>query len=176
MDTGAEANCIDITEAKRLKLKINPTTQSAKNADDVTELEVLGEVSTTFERSGQTFDYDGLVSANLSSLILARVPFIKGNEVVQVLHKHRITFERENKKYSILEIPPFCPKPAPSTYLRKLTSERPIVLGSGMLDGSVCELQLPQDFPPDSPYIIENVNGTNQAIAENGLFPQPSKL
>ena len=36
---------------------------------------------------------------------------------------------------------------------------------------SVCELQLPQNFPPDSPYIIENVNRTNQATAENGLFP-----
>ena len=133
--------------SQKIKTLINPTTQSAKNADGVTELEVLGEVSTTFERSGQTFDFDGLVCANLSSLILAGVPFIEGNKVVQELHKHRITFERENKKYSILEIPPFCPKPAPSTYLRKLTSERPIVLESGM-----CELQLPQDFPPDSPW------------------------
>ena len=67
MDSGTEANCLDINEAKRLKLKIKSATQNAKNADGVTDLEVLGEVSASFERSGQTYDFEGLVCANLSS-------------------------------------------------------------------------------------------------------------
>ena len=139
MDSGAEDNCVDLSEAKRLKLMIKPSNQSSKTADGVT-MKVLGEVSTTFERSGQTFHFEGLVCAKLTSPILSGIPFIEVNTIVQELHKHRITFERENKKYSILEIPPFCPKPEPSSYIRSLKAERPMILESSMSnpDCSVC--------------------------------------
>ena len=171
MDTGAEANCIDVTEVKRLKLTMKPTTQSAKAADGVTVLNVLGEISTIFERSGHSFPYNGLVCANLSSSILAGIPFIKGNAITQELHKQKITFERNGKKYSILEIPPFCPKPEPSTYLRQIKCAQTITLLSDDnigSDGSVCEFQLPNTFPPDCHYFIEAPDGNES----DGLLPQ----
>ena len=73
-------------------------------------------------------------------------------------------------KYSILEIPPFCPKPEPSSYIRNLKAERPFILESSVSDpdGSVCEFQLPPLFPPDCSYMLEAADGSNQG----GLFPQ----
>ena len=168
MDSGAEANCIDITEVKRLRLEIKPTKQSAKNADGVTKLNVLGEISTTFERSGHSFPYDGLVCANLSSPILAGIPFLKRNFITQELHKNKITFEKDGKKYSILEIPPFCPKPEPSSYLRKIQCGTTVTLLPDNENGSVCEFQLAKTFPPDHPYFIEAPDG----IEKNNFLPQ----
>ena len=59
MDSGAEANCITIRECRRLNIAIKPSNQNALAVDKVTEVPVVGEVNTIFERNGRYGPFEG---------------------------------------------------------------------------------------------------------------------
>ena len=87
LDTGAESNLIRGDEAKRLGLKIYPTSHKANMADGVSPMEVSGEVHFVATRCcsitdrPHSFRFDGLVVRDLNCSILAGMPFMGKNDV-----------------------------------------------------------------------------------------------
>ena len=87
LDTGAESNLIRKSEARRLKLNIQPTTHKANMADGVSPMEIAGEVHFNASRKcpitkkTHTFRFDGLVVKDLNCSILGGMPFLDRNDI-----------------------------------------------------------------------------------------------
>ena len=87
LDTGAESNLIRGDEAKRLGLKIYPTSHKANMADGVSPMDVSEEVHFIATRRcpvserPHSFRFDGLVVRDLNCGILAGMPFMGKNDV-----------------------------------------------------------------------------------------------
>ena len=87
LDTGAESNLIRGDEAKRLGLKIYPTSHRANMADGVSPMEVSGEVHFIATRRcsvserPHSFRFDGLVVRDLNCAVLAGMPFMGKNDI-----------------------------------------------------------------------------------------------
>ena len=81
LDTGATVNLINEILAKRLTLNITPASQSATQADGISDLEVVGETRFTVQRGNIRLYFEGLVVRGLETGILAGVPFMEENDV-----------------------------------------------------------------------------------------------
>ena len=151
MDSGAEANCITIRECRRLNIAIKPSNQNALAVDKVTEVPVVGEVNTIFERNGLEFQFEGLVCTQLANEIIGGVPFLKKNNIVQELNNHRISVNKLGKLYHIMEIPSLSPH---SNY----TQSRIVHFDKkkrSLLPNDYMDLTLTSDFQPDQSYLLQ---------------------
>ena len=153
LDSGAEANCITMVECKRLHLTINPTQHTAVAVDKKTQVPVLGEITTSFERNGLTFHFEGLVCAELTNSIIGGVPFLKQNNVVQELNNRRIVVHKDGKSHYIMEVPSM----APST---RATQSRVMLLteftrSTTILPGEYIDIKLSPDQQPDQSFLLE---------------------
>ncbi len=81
LDTGA-TNTVRTSLANAICIPIRPPTQSARQADGITPLKVVGEIHCTFSRSGSSYDLDALVVDNLDVGILTGNPFLHKNDIV----------------------------------------------------------------------------------------------
>ncbi|KAK3100645.1 hypothetical protein FSP39_023014 [Pinctada imbricata] len=81
IDTGATGNIIKASTAHRLNAKIDPSSQSAHQADGSSQLHVIGETRFIFTRDDLSFTFEGLVVENLDVEVLAGIPFMESNDV-----------------------------------------------------------------------------------------------
>ena len=81
LDSGATGNMIKATLAHELNAKIVNTTQSAKQADGLSHLKVLGETRLTFTRDDKQFFFEGLVVEKLGVDVLAGTVFLTANDI-----------------------------------------------------------------------------------------------
>lgn len=103
LDTGATVNLINERLAKFLHLNVLPSNQTAKQADGVTNLPVIGETRFTLFRNNIVLDFEGLVIKGLESEILAGIPFLKTNDIAVRPSKSEITIGDHRICYNINE-------------------------------------------------------------------------
>ena len=90
LDTGATASIMSQRMTQLLNLKISPTTHKAVQVDGQSQLPVLGEVHTSFNRGSITLSFSGLVVSNLGVDILAGTNFHVENDVFSRMSKGTI--------------------------------------------------------------------------------------
>ena len=81
LDSGATGNMMRASTAHALGCSVNPTSQSAHQADGSSPLEVVGETRLTFSRDQHVFHFEGLIVENLDVEVLAGTPFMERNDV-----------------------------------------------------------------------------------------------
>ena len=81
IDSGATGNIIRHSTAKHLGCPIISSAQSVQQADGSSQLQVLGELRTTFTRDSKDFTFEGLVVEDLDVEVLAGTPFMEANDV-----------------------------------------------------------------------------------------------
>ena len=79
LDTGATSLLISREKATELNLKILPTTHRAIQVDGISDLKVIGEVHTEFQRRQLNLKFSGLVVNKPGTDILAGTNFHKEN-------------------------------------------------------------------------------------------------
>ena len=81
MDEGATVNLLKEHTSIRLGLNVTPASQSAQQADGVSDLNIVGEVRTTFYRNDVPLYFEGLVVRNMGSEVLCGMPFKIANHI-----------------------------------------------------------------------------------------------
>lgn len=81
LDSGATCNVIGKKEAARHKCKIRCTSQTARMADGVSNLHIVGETDITFHRGKKPFHMTALVASDTDIDILGGIPFMRDNDV-----------------------------------------------------------------------------------------------
>ena len=81
LDTGATVNLINERLARYLNLNISPSSQTAKQADGISDLSVVGESRFSLYRNSIELKFEGLVVRGLESEILAGIPFLRCNDI-----------------------------------------------------------------------------------------------
>ena len=81
IDSGATGNMIRHSTAKHLGCPIISSAQSVQQADGSSQLQVVGEIRTSFTRDNTDFTFEGLVVEDLDVEVLAGTPFMEANDV-----------------------------------------------------------------------------------------------
>ena len=81
LDTGATASLISLAKANELKLKILPTIHRAVQVNGVSDLKVLGEIHTEFQRGNLGLQFSALVVNVLGADLLGGTNFHKENDI-----------------------------------------------------------------------------------------------
>ena len=81
LDTGATSSYIRSSLAHELGLPVKTASQMARQADGMSQLEVVGEVHCPLSRGPYTFQLDALVVRQLEDDILAGNPFLAVNDI-----------------------------------------------------------------------------------------------
>ena len=110
LDSGAEADCMETGEARRLGIPICPLEPNDKQpyqADGQTKLRCAGKAVVDFMRDGLKVRFHGYVIDVLSRPILCGKPFLRRNSVVLFVEKRLMVV----KGRTIMEDPTICPSP-----------------------------------------------------------------
>ncbi|CAH3165626.1 unnamed protein product, partial [Porites evermanni] len=83
IDSGATGNMIRHSTAKHLGCPIISCAQSVQRADGSSQLQVVGEMRTSFTRDNTDFTFEGLVVEDLDVEVLAGTPFMEENDVAR---------------------------------------------------------------------------------------------
>jgi len=81
IDSGATANLIRKSTADALGVRITQSSQSAGQADGLSQLSVSGETRFIVSRNNTSLTFHGLVVENLDVPILAGIPFMEVNDI-----------------------------------------------------------------------------------------------
>ena len=81
IDSVATGNMIHHSTAKHLECTIIPSAQSVQQADGSSQLQVVGEIQTTFTHDSTDRTFEGLVIVDLDVKVLAGTPFMEANDV-----------------------------------------------------------------------------------------------
>ena len=149
LDTGATASLISLAKAQELKLKIYPTVHRAVQVDGISDLKVLGEVHTEFERGNHVLHFSGLVVNKLGTSILGGTNFHKENDVYSRLAKDTIVIKGTNIFQST---PVEILKMDENTKSAKLVSVKKTQI---LMPGDKLEMELPPSCSSSGVYFVE---------------------
>ncbi len=150
LDTGATTNMITAAFANSINLPTKPATQSARQADGVTPLDVIGETHCTLTRGSHTFQLDALVVKDLDVDVIAGIPFMSVNDIATRPAKRQIVLggseviqygSKVNRNASIRRA---------QAFLLRGPSEQTVVL-----PGEFVELSTPKDTDADTKWALE---------------------
>ena len=137
IDTGATGNMIRASTVHRLHGKIDPTSQSAHQADGSSPLRVIGETRFRFTRDSTTFMFEGLVVEDLDVDVLAGIPFMEVNDVSVRPSKREIIIS-DNIVYTYGSVPPQKKSNGHAHVLRAVATET-------VWPGQYIELGIPEE-------------------------------
>ncbi len=182
LDTGATVNLINERLANFLHLKIQPSNQTAKQADGITNLPVIGETRFTLFRNEIPLRFEGLVINGLESEVLAGIPFLKSNDIAIRPSKSEIYIGDYRTCYNINEsvVPPasvsrvYCSEAICQTDTTLYPSEFiDVRCNNTQLDSTVV-LTPSKDSPWVDPHISHSVEGIIR-ITNTTHLPIPLK-
>ena len=151
LDTGATTNTTRASTARLYHLPIKPASQTARQADGVTPLDVIGEVHCNVTRGHLLFQLDALVVKQLDVDILAGNPFLVRNDIaVRPCKKQIIIGDADIIHYGIEDGKTSMP-PVRGTEDFLLRSTRKIVV----LTGDYLELHTPRDINSDTVWALK---------------------
>ena len=155
IDSGATVSFIVESLATKLNLKISKASQLARQADGATMLQVIGEVHVKASRGSVEFSIHALVVPKLDDAqLLAGMNFLIENKVSQEPYKRRIVIDN---KYTIEETPALLLH-SPETPYSKTINVKKI---KTLLQEETFDLQLPQEFPPNSKVVVDSTDQAN---------------
>ena len=99
LDSGAEANLIELEFAESLKLPLSKTTASASQADGASDLKIVGEVHVKLSRGSKQYQFDALVANKLTDKVIAGVPFLDLHDIYPRPSKRTIYIGKEEVPY-----------------------------------------------------------------------------
>jgi hypothetical protein len=100
VDGGAIGDFMSIAEAQRLGINVKKCSMKAFQADGVTPLDVVGEVTVTFKRDEHVLRFNGLVVKKLDEGILGGTPFQKNNDIGTRVSKNLVTVGDDRYYYN----------------------------------------------------------------------------
>ena len=160
LDTGATASLISLDKAKELGLKILPTAHKALQVDGISDLKVLGEVHTQFNRGAICLTFSGLVVNKLGTDILGGTNFHRENDIYCRIAKDTIVingskmFQATPVEVMQLDNRYRSPK------LVKVKQSKIIV------SGDTLQLELPPTCEENETYFVEPKYGQGEDICE----------
>ena len=155
IDSGATVSFIVENLARKLNLKISKASQLARQADGDTMMHVIGEVHIKATRGAVNFDIHALVVPKLDDAqLLAGMNFLIENKVSQEPFKHRIIVDN---KYTIEETPAALLS-SPSLPYSKTVNIKKV---RTVLDEETFDIQLPEEFPPNSKFVVDSTDQAN---------------
>ena len=92
LDSGAEANMIKESSARRIEAHITASTQNDIQTDGKTSLHVKGEIKLKLTRGNLSFVLEALVVEDIDSEVLAGVPFMISNDISLRPAKSKVCF------------------------------------------------------------------------------------
>ena len=131
--------------AKHLGCPIISSAKSVQQADGFSQLQVVGEIRTSFTRDNTDFTLEGLVVENLDVEVLAGTPFMEVNDVAVRPAKREVLLG-SGSTYTYGSKAP----PSPPTTVRRAFVLRAPTPSKNVWPGKFLEVQLPDDAPPDS--------------------------
>jgi hypothetical protein len=111
--------------AKRLNLRITPATQSATQADGISDLSVVGETRFSVQRGNITLYFEGLVVRGLETGILAGVPFMEENDIGVRPKFKEISIGEKKLEYKVI-------RPSISQAIVSRVSSQPLVCNANI--------------------------------------------
>ena len=171
LDSGATGNMIRHSLVTRLGGQINPSSQSAHQADGCSPLKVVGETRLSFTRANREFSFEGLVVENLDVDILAGTPFMETNDISIRPAKRQVTIG-DGPTYAY---------GSQALALTSTAARRAIVLrapptSTTIWPGDFVEINLPDDALPDCEYALEPRSDAPSVrkLTASQLWPPPS--
>ena len=170
IDRGATGNMIRHSTAKHLGFPIISRAQSVQQADGSSQLQVVGEIRTSFTRDNTDFTFEGLVVEDFDVEMLAGAPFMEANDVAvrpakrEVLLGNGSTYTYGSQA-----------NPSPPTTVRRAFVLRAPTPSKTVWPGEFLEVQLPDDAPPNSEYALEPRTDAPRLrnLKPSQLWPQP---
>ena len=166
LDSGAEANMIKESSAKRIGAHITPSTQTAIQADGKTSLDVKGEIKLLLTRGGLSFTLEALVVEDIDSEVLAGVPFMISNDISLRPAKSEIRFIDD----SVYTYKNNIPRNTPNS-IRLISSHVLRAPETTVWPGEFIELEVPSEFSNSDIALEPRVNKHSES--ENSFWPQP---
>ena len=145
IDSRATGNMIRHSTA----ITIIPSAQCVQQADGSSQLQVVGEIRTTFTRDSTDLTFEGLVVEDLDVEVLAGTPFMEANDVAVRPAKREVLLGNGSTYTYGSKAPP---SPLP-TVCRAIVLRAPTP-SKTVWPGEFLEVQLPDDAPPDSEYAL----------------------
>ena len=164
LDTGATCNILSEKLARRVGVKIHPTTQKVRMADGKSNLDVVGETNATLHRKGKPYHLSAIVCRYTDCDILAGMPFLKSNDISLHPYSDEIILGGT-------EVVKYDPVRKPSRYVRRLTVHSDI--NSVLLPGESAK------------YKVSDINGevaveprwdtyhNKKTLKDSRLWPRP---
>ena len=149
LDTGATASLISLAKAKELKLKIAPTKHRAIQVDGISNLVVMGETHTCFQRGNLDLQFSGLVVNDLGTDVLGGTNFHYENDIYSRMAKDTIVIQGNNCFQST---PVEIVKLDEQKSTAKLIS---VKKSQVLLPGDEFEVELPPACPSEGVFMIE---------------------
>lgn len=170
LDSGATGNMIRRSTAKHLGCPIISSAQSVQQADGSSQLQVIGEIRTTFTRDHTNFAFEGLVVENLDVEVLAGTPFMETNDIAVRPAKREVLLGN-GSVYTYGSKSP----PNPHATARRAFVLRAPAPSQTVWPGEFMEARLPDDAPSDSEYALEPRIDAPSAhnLKPSQLWPQP---
>lgn len=170
LDSGATGNMIRRSTAKHLGCPIISSAQSVQQADGSSQLQVIGEIRTTFTRDHTNFAFEGLVVENLDVEVLAGTPFMETNDIAVRPAKREVLLGN-GSVYTYGSKSP----PNPHATARRTFVLRAPAPSQTVWPGEFMEVRLPDDAPSDSEYALEPRIDAPSAhnLKPSQLWPQP---
>ncbi len=164
LDSGAETNMIKASLAKYLGVRVTPSTQSALQADGVTQLAVLGETHFTVTRDNIQLKLDALVVEELDVDVLGGTPFLCVNDIsIKFAHSQIIIGDRTLLTYGSQS------KLAHSS-IRRTQLVRAPAESSVIWPGDYIDIPIP-DTLCDSELVIEPRFDNTKSTAHQWILP-----
>ena len=170
IESGATGNMIRHSTAKHLGCPIISSAQSLQQADGSSQLQVVGEIQTSFTRDDTDFTFKGLVVEDLDVEVLAGTPFMEANDVTVRPAKREVLLGN-GSTYTYRSQAPL----SPPTTVRRAFVLRARSSSKTVWPGEFLEVQLPDDAPPDSAYALEPRTDAPSLrnLKPSQLWPQP---
>ena len=171
LDSGATGNMIRHSLVTRLGGQLNPSSQSAHQADGCSPLKVVGETPLSFTRANREFSFEGLVVENLDVDILAGTPFMETNDISIRPAKRQVTIG-DGPTYAYGSQAPALT----STAARRAIVLRAPPTSTTIWPGDFVEINLPDDALPDCEYALEPRSDAPSVrkLTASQLWPPPS--
>ena len=157
--------------AKHLGCPIISSAQSIQQADGSSQLQVVGEIWISFTRDNTEFTFEGLVVQDLDVEVLAGTPFMEANEVAVRPTKREVLLGKGSTYTYGSQAPP-----SPLTTARRAFVLHAPTPSKTVWPGEFLEVQLPDDAPPDSEYVLKPPTDAPSLrnLKPSQLWPQPS--
>ena len=162
LDTGATASLISLEKATELNLKILPTTHRAIQVDGISDLKVIGEVHTEFQRGQLNLQFSGLVVNKLGTDILAGTNFHKENDVYCRM-AHNMIIVKGSNTFPSTPVEVLKMERTSKIKLVKVNRTRTVIPGDSIT------LKLPPECPSEGTYIIEPKSEQGRIICNSQI-------